>query len=82
MAKSTRRSTKPAARPRRASTAAPDSTPRPTDLEIARRAFELFCERGGQAGSDVEDWLKAERELHEAVRPAARQTESDAGAST
>lgn len=31
--------------------------------DIARRAFELYCARGGQDGSDVEDWLRAEREL-------------------
>jgi Protein of unknown function (DUF2934) len=31
--------------------------------DIARRAFELYCARGGQHGSDVEDWLRAEREL-------------------
>jgi hypothetical protein len=35
----------------------------PTPEDIARRAFELFCERGGQHGSDLEDWLRAEREL-------------------
>ena len=31
--------------------------------EIARRAFELYCARGGQHGSDLDDWLRAEREL-------------------
>jgi hypothetical protein len=34
-----------------------------TDRDIARRAFEIFCERGCQHGHDVEDWLQAEREL-------------------
>jgi DUF2934 family protein len=34
----------------------------PTE-EIAARAFELFCERGGSDGHDVEDWLQAEQEL-------------------
>jgi hypothetical protein len=33
--------------------------------DIARRAFELYCERGGQHGHDVEDWLQAERELRD-----------------
>jgi hypothetical protein len=31
--------------------------------DIARRAFELYCARGGQHGHDVDDWLQAEREL-------------------
>jgi hypothetical protein len=35
--------------------------------EIAQRAFELFCERGFQHGHDVEDWLRAERELRGSV---------------
>ena len=30
---------------------------------VARRAYELFLERGGDHGRDVDDWLKAEREL-------------------
>lgn len=35
---------------------------------IARRAYELFQERGRQPGRDVEDWLRAERELKESKR--------------
>jgi DUF2934 family protein len=34
-----------------------------TDDEIARRAYELFLSRHCEHGHDVEDWLKAEREL-------------------
>jgi HSP20 family protein len=30
---------------------------------VERRAFELFEERGGEAGHELEDWLKAEGEL-------------------
>ena len=30
---------------------------------IARRAYELFLQRGGEHGRDREDWLTAEREL-------------------
>jgi Protein of unknown function (DUF2934) len=30
---------------------------------IARRAFEVYCARGGGHGQDVDDWLQAEREL-------------------
>jgi DUF2934 family protein len=31
--------------------------------DIARRAYELYLERGGQDGHDVEDWLRAESEI-------------------
>ena len=34
-----------------------------SEVEIARRAFEVYCARGGQPGSALEDWLQAEREL-------------------
>ena len=30
---------------------------------IARRAYELFEERGGEPGRELEDWFRAEREL-------------------
>jgi hypothetical protein len=30
---------------------------------IALRAYELFEERGREPGRDVDDWLRAEREL-------------------
>ena len=32
-------------------------------VRIARRAFEVFCARGGQPGRALDDWLQAEREL-------------------
>jgi hypothetical protein len=31
--------------------------------EIERRAYELYLERGGEDGHDVDDWIRAEREL-------------------
>jgi hypothetical protein len=31
--------------------------------EIRCRAYEIYLERGEQAGRDLEDWLQAEREL-------------------
>ena len=34
-------------------------------LEIERRAYLLYLERGGDHGHDCEDWLQAERELEE-----------------
>jgi hypothetical protein len=49
-----------------------DSTPNPVgelpgdsirDDEIARRAYELFEQRGREPGREWEDWLQAEREL-------------------
>jgi hypothetical protein len=33
------------------------------ESDIARRAFELYCDRGREDGHDVDDWLNAEREL-------------------
>ena len=31
--------------------------------EIARRAYEIYVQRGGENGMDVEDWLRAEKEV-------------------
>ncbi|MBV8276336.1 MAG: DUF2934 domain-containing protein [Verrucomicrobia bacterium] len=41
---------------------------RPTYEQIARRAYELYLERGEKPGSPHEDWLAAERELSEKSR--------------
>ncbi len=35
----------------------------PTHDAIATRAFELYLSRGAMEGSDVTDWMMAEREL-------------------
>jgi hypothetical protein len=55
-----------------------------SESEIARRAFELYCARGGQHGLDVDDWLRAERELlgtpAAAPRAAGLASVPDAGA--
>ncbi len=37
----------------------------PTREEIELRAHQIYVERGGAPGQDVEDWLQAERELLE-----------------
>ncbi len=37
----------------------------PPGEEIARRAHELYLQRGGDHGKDVEDWVRAEKELSE-----------------
>jgi hypothetical protein len=34
---------------------------------IARRAYELFQERGVAMGGDVDDWLRAEHALNDAT---------------
>ena len=56
--------------------AAPDrralagDTPRQLDRErIASRAYELYVARGATDGQDLEDWLRAERELSEPKNP-------------
>jgi hypothetical protein len=54
---------------------------------IRRRAYELYLERGGAPGDEVEDWLRAERETREAAqgrsaeRSAADQGRDEASAS-
>ncbi len=36
-----------------------------TAEEIGRRAYEIYLERGGEPGHELEDWLQAEQELRE-----------------
>jgi hypothetical protein len=36
-----------------------------THEEIARRAYQLYEERGGEHGRDWEDWFQAERDLRQ-----------------
>ena len=38
----------------------------PSPEEIARRAYEISVARGGEGGHEMEDWLRAEKELREA----------------
>jgi hypothetical protein len=35
----------------------------PTQEDIARRAYQIYQRRGGEAGHDWEDWFQAEHEL-------------------
>jgi hypothetical protein len=37
----------------------------PMEEQILQRAHEIYLERGGQDGSDMDDWLQAEAELRE-----------------
>jgi Protein of unknown function (DUF2934) len=48
--------------------------------EISLRAYELYLERGGEPGKDVEDWAKAEKELRAEpiVKPAKTMPHSQA----
>jgi hypothetical protein len=39
---------------------------------IARRAYEIYEERGGRHGDDINDWLRAEAEVKSALRPEKR----------
>jgi hypothetical protein len=41
--------------------------------EIRLRAYEIYLERGGLPGDEIDDWLHAERELS---RPAPQEGES------
>lgn len=52
-------------RTRRRADHAPRPAGSPGHLEeaIARKAYELFLARGGQHGNDLDDWLRAEREV-------------------
>jgi Protein of unknown function (DUF2934) len=36
--------------------------------EVRRRAYEIYLERGGLPGCELEDWLQAEYELQTAAR--------------
>jgi Protein of unknown function (DUF2934) len=36
--------------------------------EIRIRAYEIYLERGGQHGNDLDDWILAEREIEAKVR--------------
>ena len=71
-----RRETPAAGTPRRNASALPAQVI-PTEHDIARRAYELFLQRGGGHGRDWDDWLCAERELLAAPGgPAAVQSAS------
>jgi HSP20 family protein len=48
---------------------------RETQLEIARRAYELFEARGAEHGHDWEDWFRAESEVLRPISVAVTETE-------
>ncbi len=43
----------------------------PSREEIRLRAYEIYLERGGLPGNELDDWLQAERELGHAAPPKA-----------
>jgi hypothetical protein len=56
----------PAAAPKRSLAKKTAATAPATQLETAEiqhRAYEFYCERGGQHGFDETDWYRAESEL-------------------
>jgi Protein of unknown function (DUF2934) len=57
---------------------------RPSQEAIAKRAYELFLQRGSVPGYELDDWLQAEAELTAAAARAAAEgtsahTETPAG---
>lgn len=44
--------------------------------EISERAYELYLQRGGEPGKDVEDWVRAEQELGGEVIVAEAKTKA------
>jgi hypothetical protein len=51
----------------------------PRREEIARRAHELYVERGSEHGRDVEDWVRAEELSHNPVVSSAKTRAAEAG---
>ena len=50
---------------------------KPTHLQIANRAFEIYVSRGGDHGQDVGDWFEAERQLvaeFARIKPTVKRT--------
>ena len=45
---------------------------------IAKRAHELYSERGYRNGSALDDWLEAEREILSQIPPAAQMLDGHA----
>jgi hypothetical protein len=50
-------------RPDNGTSSATGGEERPYDQRVALRAYELYLQRGGGDGRDIDDWLAAEREL-------------------
>ena len=46
--------------------------------EIARRAYQIFLDRGSKNGRDIDDWLVAENELSEQDSSSPQKTRTAA----
>ena len=63
----TKKTPKPAsAPPRVAAPRRPRKQQLPAENDIACRAYQLYVQRGGEHGRDLDDWLLAKRELLDA----------------
>ena len=51
----------------------------PTQEEIELRAHQIYVERRGSDGHDVDDWLEAERELYEKYANSNRMAKAATG---
>ena len=49
----------------------PSANDKPSHEEIRLRAYEIYLERGGLPGNELDDWLQAEAELERATPPKA-----------
>ncbi len=50
-------------RPRKSAEAEAPQSERELRERIARRAYEIYLQRGGEHRHDLDDWLQAEREI-------------------
>ena len=57
-----------------------DEAVQPSRDAIAKRAYELYLQRGSVSGYEVEDWLSAEAELTAAAATSARASGKGAAA--
>jgi hypothetical protein len=39
--------------------------------QVRCRAYDLYVERGNESGSELDDWLQAEDEIHQAQEQAS-----------
>ncbi len=56
-----------------------EKSPHPTREEIELRAYQIFIERGGADGHDVDDWVQAEQELAEKYANTGRMAKAATG---
>jgi hypothetical protein len=54
-----------------------DSTAETDRERVAQRAYELYLERGGGQGQDLDDWLSAERELTASTRSSSDESSGE-----